>query len=87
MTDDNDDGHVVKDEPAAADPERREPIKMSTLPSSYTLSLDSLSEGQRRRRHRHIPNVDGFWKLYNREESKEDLSAARRFKCRVAAQQ
>ena len=56
------------------------------LPSSYTLFLNSLREGQRRRRHRHIPNVDGFWKLYNKE-SKEDLSAARRFKCRVAAQQ
>ena len=56
------------------------------LPSSYTLFLNSLREGQRRRRHRHIPNVDGFWKLYNRE-SKEDLSAAKRFKCRVVAQQ
>ena len=77
---------MAEDEPAAADPERREPIEMSTLPSSYTLFLDSLSEGQRRRRHRHIPNVDGFWKLYNREW-KEDLSVARRFKCRVAAQQ
>ena len=61
---------------------------MSTLPSSYTFFLDSLSEGQRmrRRRHRHILNVEGFWKLYNRELM-EDLSAARRFKCRVAAQQ
>ena len=59
---------------------------MSTLPSSYTFFLDSLSKGQRRRRYRHILNVDGFWKLYNRE-SKEDLSAARRFKCRVATQQ
>ena len=43
--DDNDDGPVAEDEPAAADPERREPIKMSTLPQSYTLFLDLLSEG------------------------------------------
>ena len=46
MPGNNDDaGPVAKDEPAAADPERRKPIKMSTLPQSYTLFLDSLSEG------------------------------------------
>ena len=71
---------MVEDEPAAADPERRELI------DPFALFLNSLREGQRRRRRRHIPNVDGFKKLYNRD-SKEDLSAARRFKCRVAVQQ
>ena len=40
MTDkDGSNGPVAEDEPAAADPERREPIKMSTLPLSYTLFL------------------------------------------------
>ena len=73
--------------PQTADPERREPMhRLVHAPSSYTFFLDSLSEGQRWRRHRHIPNVEGFWKLFNRE-SKENFSTARRFKCRVAAQQ
>ena len=72
-------------EPASADPERREPIVMSTLSLSYTLFLDLLSKGLSRRRHRHIPNVDRFWRLYKRE-SKEDVAAARIFKRRVAVQ-
>ena len=62
---------------------------MSTLPSSYTFFLDWLSEGQRmrRRRQRHILNVEGFWKPLHKRESKEDVAAARRIKRRVASQQ
>ena len=76
--------------PQTADPERREPMhRLVHAPSSYTFFLDSLSEGQRmrRRRHRHILNVEGFWKPLHKRESKEDVAAARRIKRRVASQQ
>ena len=69
--------------PQTADPERREPMhRLVHAPSSYTFFLDSLSEGQRmrRRRHRHILNVEGFWKPLHKRESKEDVAAARRIK-------
>lgn len=48
----------------------------STLPSSMTSFLDLLTEDQRRKRHRHIPAVDGFRRLY-KNEIKVDMAAAR----------
>lgn len=59
--------------------ERREPADPATLPNSMTSFLDILTEEQRRVRHRHIPGVDGFRKLY-RSEVKADMSEARKMK-------
>ena len=41
-----------------------------------TSFLDLLTEDQRRKRHRHIPAVDGFRRLY-KNEIKVDMAAAR----------
>lgn len=49
----------------------------TTLPTSMTSFLDILTEEQRRVRHRHIPTVDGFRKLY-KSEIKSDITLARR---------
>jgi len=49
----------------------------TTLPTSLTSFLDILTEEQRRVRHRHIPTVDGFRKLY-KSEIKSDITLARR---------
>lgn len=51
-------------------------LEPATLPSTMTFFLDMLNENQRRVRHRHIPAVDGFRKLY-KNEIKQDLAAAR----------
>lgn len=51
-------------------------LEPATLPSTMTFFLDMLNEDQRRVRHRHIPAVDGFRKLY-KSEIKQDLAAAR----------
>jgi hypothetical protein len=51
-------------------------LEPATLPSTMTLFLDMLNEEQRRVRHRHIPAVEGFRKLY-KSEIKQDLAAAR----------
>jgi len=59
--------------------EKREPVDPTTLPTSMTSFLDMLTEDQRRVRHRHIPGVDGFRKLY-RSEVKSDMSEARKMK-------
>ena len=59
--------------------EKREPIDPTTLPTSMTSFLDMLTEDQRRVRHRHIPGVDGFRKLY-KSEVKSDIAEARRMK-------
>eukprot|EP00584_Thalassiosira_punctigera_P018578 CAMPEP_0172554910 /NCGR_PEP_ID=MMETSP1067-20121228/56996_1 /TAXON_ID=265564 ORGANISM="Thalassiosira punctigera, Strain Tpunct2005C2" /NCGR_SAMPLE_ID=MMETSP1067 /ASSEMBLY_ACC=CAM_ASM_000444 /LENGTH=941 /DNA_ID=CAMNT_0013343377 /DNA_START=227 /DNA_END=3052 /DNA_ORIENTATION=- len=59
--------------------ERREPHDPATLPTSMTSFLDMLTEDQRRVRHRHIPGVEGFRKLY-RSEVKSDMSEARKMK-------
>ena len=61
----------------------REASDPSTLPTSYTSFLDMLSDEQKRTRHRFIPGVDGFRKLY-RSEVKADLVEARRIKRRVS---
>ena len=53
----------------------------NTLPTSMSSFLDVLTEEQRRTRHRHIPGVDGFRRLY-RGEVKSDMARARR--CRNA---
>lgn len=57
---------------------KREPGSgdLSTLPSSMTSFLDVLTEDQRRKRHRHIPAVEGFRRLY-KNEIKVDMVAAR----------
>ena len=49
---------------------------LSTLPASMTSFLDMLTEDQRRKRHRHIPAVEGFRRLY-KNEIKGDVAAAR----------
>jgi len=70
----------------SATPEKdrsRETADPSTLPSSYTSFLDMLSDEQKRTRHRFIPGVDGFRKLY-KSEVKSDLAEARRIKRRVS---
>lgn len=51
-------------------------VEPATLPSTMTFFLDMLSEEQRRVRHRHIPAVEGFRKLY-KSEIKQDMAAAR----------
>ncbi|KAL3822395.1 hypothetical protein ACHAXA_010873 [Cyclostephanos tholiformis] len=66
-------GGGVGDSNGAKDP--------NTLPTSMTSFLDVLTEEQRRTRHRHIPSVDGFRRLY-RGEVKYDMARARR--CRNA---
>eukprot|EP00571_Detonula_confervacea_P001265 CAMPEP_0172318422 /NCGR_PEP_ID=MMETSP1058-20130122/34814_1 /TAXON_ID=83371 /ORGANISM="Detonula confervacea, Strain CCMP 353" /LENGTH=1146 /DNA_ID=CAMNT_0013033253 /DNA_START=171 /DNA_END=3611 /DNA_ORIENTATION=+ len=66
----------------APEKEKREPIDPTTLPTSMTSFLDMLTEDQRRVRHRHIPGVDGFRKLY-KSEVKSDMSEARRLKRKV----
>lgn len=57
----------------------------TTLPTSMTSFLDILTEEQRRVRHRHIPAVDGFRRLY-KSEIKSDITLARR-SCRKKLQQ
>ena len=59
--------------------EKREIIDQTTLPTSMTSFLDILTEEERRVRHRHIPGVDGFRKLY-KQEVKSDITEARRMK-------
>jgi hypothetical protein len=51
-------------------------LEPATLPSAMTMFLDMLNEDQRRVRHRHIPVVEGFRKLY-KSEIKQDLAVAR----------
>ena len=57
--------------------ERRELLDPTTLPTSMTNFLDMLSEEQRRVRHRYIPGVEGFRKLY-KGEVRSDMIEARR---------
>lgn len=57
----------------------------TSLPTSVTSFLDILTEEQRRVRHRHIPTVDGFRRLY-KSEIKSDITLARR-SCRRKQQQ
>jgi len=57
-------------------PKREPGGDLSTLPSSMTSFLDMLTEDQRRKRHRHIPAVEGFRRLY-KNEIKVDMAAAR----------
>ncbi|KAL3786491.1 hypothetical protein HJC23_010657 [Cyclotella cryptica] len=61
-------------------------LEPATLPSAMTLFLDMLNEEQRRVRHRHIPAVEGFRKLY-KSEIKHDLTAARALLGRQLQQQ
>ena len=60
---------------ASTKPVRGE-LEPATLPTTMTFFLDMLNEEQRRVRHRHIPAVEGFRKLY-KSEIKQDMSAAR----------
>ena len=62
---------------------QREPYDPSTLPTSMTSFLDMLTEEQRRVRHRYIPGVEGFRKLY-KGEVRADMSEARRIKRKVS---
>lgn len=71
--------HHHTDQHPSSGKERREPIDPTTLPTSMTSFLDMLTEDQRRVRHRHIPGVEGFRKLY-RNEVKADMGEARRIK-------
>jgi len=57
-------------------PKREPGGDLSTLPSSMTSFLDMLTEDQRRKRHRYIPAVEGFRRLY-KNEIKVDMAAAR----------
>lgn len=62
--------------------ERRELLDPTTLPTSMTSFLDMLNEEQRRVRHRYIPGVDGFRKLY-KGEVRSDMIEARRMAKKV----
>eukprot|EP00986_Skeletonema_menzelii_P020303 scaffold30769_cov160-Skeletonema_menzelii.AAC.5 len=57
-------------------PKREPGGDLSTLPSSMTSFLDMLTEDQRRKRHRYIPAVEGFRRLY-KNEIKGDMAVAR----------
>ena len=70
---------VILPETPQPEKERREPIDSTTLPTSMTSFLDMLTEEQRRVRHRYIPGVEGFRKLY-KGEIRADMSEARRTK-------
>jgi len=54
----------------------KEALGPGTLPTGMTSFLDALNDEQRRTRHRYIPTVEGFRKLY-KSEIKSDLAVAR----------